>query len=258
MMVMETPAFAATDLSDLRHLSLATLASVELLEAFRQRTVATFCGSYGLTEACGGAILATEYGADIATVASTVGRPLPGVEARLVDTAGRDVEAGEPGELLLRDDSIFSGYLNNPAASEAAVDADGWLHTGDAMVEDQNGNFRFAGRLKEMFKSGGYNVYPTEIETVIAGHSAVLGAAVVDAPHPKWSQIGVAFVVAKPGVAVTPEEVDRHCRKQLANYKVPKLITLVDEIPRLPNGKMDRLELRSRARALVGENGVAG
>jgi acyl-CoA synthetase (AMP-forming)/AMP-acid ligase II len=207
-----------------------------------------FAGSYGLTEASGGAVTATADENDLETVATSVGRVVPGVETRIVDDAGRCVPPGEPGELLIRDETTFLGYLNRPEATAETLDADGWLHTRDAMAQDADGHLRLVGRLEEMFKSGGYNVYPAEVERVIAAHDAVGAVAVVASPDPVWGEVGTAFVVvADAGV----EPVREHARARLATYKVPKHFVSVDRLPQLPNGKLDRMLLRERARELA-------
>ena len=236
-LAMQTPEFDGSDLSSLRRVALASTPSLELLTRLRTRTDAVFTASYGLTEASGGAVTASAPGADLATVAGTIGHVVGGVEYR-VDAA--------TGELLLKDECVFLGYLNRPEATAAAIDADGWLHTGDAVTVEPDGNLRLVGRLKEMFKSGGYNVYPSEVERELCSHPAVSEVAVVAAPDPLWSEVGVAFVV--PAAALDLEELREHARERLANYKVPKRLLLVDALPRLPNGKVDRLSLRERIR----------
>jgi acyl-CoA synthetase (AMP-forming)/AMP-acid ligase II len=232
-LAMQTPEFERCDLSSLRRVALASTPSLELLTRLRTRTDAVFTASYGLTEASGGAVTASAPDADLATVAGTIGRVVPGLEHR-VDAA--------TGELLLRDECVFDGYLNRPQATAAAIDDDGWLHTGDAVSVEADGNLRLVGRLKEMFKSGGYNVYPSEVENVLGSHPAVSEVAVVAAPDPLWTEVGVAFVV--PAAALDSEELREHARERLANYKVPKRLLLVDALPRLPNGKVDKLSLR--------------
>ena len=238
-LAMQSPEFAGCDLTSLRRIAIGSMPSLELLKRLRARTGAVFSVSYGLTEASGGAVTATGAEAALETVAGTIGRPVPGIEVRIAEGTG---------ELLVRDPCVFLGYLNRPDATAAALDADGWLHTGDAVAEDPDGNLRMIGRLKEMFKSGGYNVYPTEVEAVIGSHDAVGAVAVVEVPDPLWSEVGVAFVVPVAGAAIDADELRGHARERLANYKVPKRFVLVDELPQLPNGKADKVLLRERAR----------
>jgi malonyl-CoA/methylmalonyl-CoA synthetase len=205
---------------------------------------------YGMTET----LMNTSVRADGEPRAGTVGVPLPGVELRLVEEDGSPITAydGETvGEIQVRGPNLFTEYLNRPDATAAALDENGWLHTGDAVAADPDGNLRMVGRLKEMFKSGGYNVYPTEIETVISTCDAVSAVAVVDVPDPLWSEVGVAFVVPAAGARVRPEDLREHARARLANYKVPKRFVVVDSLPQLPNGKADKVALREQARRLV-------
>jgi acyl-CoA synthetase (AMP-forming)/AMP-acid ligase II len=256
-LAMQSDAWADADLSSLRRIAFGSLPTIDLVRRLRARTGAVFCVSYGLTEASGGAVTATRDDAALEVVAASVGPPVPGLEIRVVDTDGADVPDGSPGELLVRDASVFLGYLNRPEATAAALAPGGWLHTGDVVTRDPNGSLRLVGRLREMFKSGGYNVYPTEVEGVIAEHAAVRTAAVVEAPDPLWSEVGVAYVVLAPGAHTDVEALRAHARGRLANYKVPKRFVIVDALPQLPNGKPDKLQLRARARAEMGSHSIA-
>lgn len=236
------------DLSSLRRVAFGSQPPIDVLQQLRERTNAICSVSYGLTEAAGGALLATRDDDDLATIASHLGRALPGVETRVVDPDGRDMPTSEPGELLIRDQSVFLGYLDRPDATADILDEDGWLHTGDAVEQDTDGSFRLVGRLREMFKSGGYNVFPTEVEGVIGSHAAVSEVAVVEVPDPLWSEVGVAFVVFAEGASADSRDLRDHARSHLANYKVPKHFLVIDQLPRLPNGKPNRVLLRKRAR----------
>ncbi len=258
MLAMRTPEFATCDLSSLKVLALGTQPSVEILRRLRTRTDAIPCVSYGLTEANGGAVCATDPDADLEAVSSSLGRPLPGVEWRVVGQEGQAMSAGEPGELLIRDECLFLGYLNRPEATAATIDPDGWLHTGDIVAEEADGTLRIVGRVREMYKSGGYNVYPGEIEIAISSHPGVSAVAVVPAPDTLWEEVGVAFVQAKPGESLDEEELRSFTRSLLANYKVPKRFVFVDQLPELPNGKFNKVVLRERAREMAaGDRGRA-
>lgn len=246
-LITRSDEFARCDLSSLRRVAFGSQPPIDLLERLRERTDAVCAASYGLTEAGGGALIATRDDDTPETIAGTIGRALPGVETRVVDPDGRSVPTDEPGELLVRDESLFLGYLGRPDATAAALDGDGWLHTGDAVARDGHGRFRLVGRLREMFKSGGYNVYPTEVEGVLVRHAGVGDVAVIGIPDPTWSEVGVAFVVLAAGRAVTVDDLREDARSQLANYKVPKRFVVVDRLPRLPNGKPDRAKLRELA-----------
>jgi acyl-CoA synthetase (AMP-forming)/AMP-acid ligase II len=248
ILAQETPEFERCDLTSLETIALGMPASVELMRAYRDRTGAVMCISYGLTEANGGSVTVTARDADLETIATTIGRPVPGIEVRVMGFDGKPASAGEDGEFLVRDRSVFLGYLNRPDATAEALDSDGWLHTGDVVRGEASGEMRMVGRLKEMYKSGGYNVYPTEIEGVVGSHPEVAAVAVVEIPDPLWHEVGVAYVVPKEGVALNEETLRSYARQRLANYKVPKRFVLVDTLPQLPNGKFDKVALRAQAR----------
>jgi acyl-CoA synthetase (AMP-forming)/AMP-acid ligase II len=200
---------------------------------------------YGLTE--GGTATATGPDDDVETVATTVGRPRPGFELRLVDGQGDEVPAGEPGEILLRSPSVLSHYLDDPEATAAAVTATGWLRTGDLGVIDANGCLRIVGRIKDMFIVGGFNAYPAEIENLLLAHPAVGRAAVIGVPDERLGEVGMAFVVPKPGAAVDADEVIAWSRDHMANYKAPRRVEVVDELPVNATGKIDKKVLKERA-----------
>lgn len=250
MLALEAKEFATADLSSLKRIALGSMASVDLMRKFRERTDVTFSVSYGLTEASGGAVTYTPDYADLETVATTIGIPVPGVDLRVVDLDGRDVASGQAGELLVHDESVFLGYLNRPDATAATIDKDGWLHTSDAVSMDTSGTYRMVGRLKEMFKSGGYNVYPTEIEAVLSSHPAISAACVVQTDDKLWGEVGVAFVVLRSGAGYAASDLRAFARERLANYKVPKEFVIRDELPKLPNGKFDKVRLRDEANHL--------
>jgi acyl-CoA synthetase (AMP-forming)/AMP-acid ligase II len=181
-------------------------------------------------------------------MAETIGEVLPGGELRIADPAtGQASAVGETGEIQVRGPYIMSGYFRNPEATAAAFTADGFLRTGDLGVLREDSNVIFAGRLKEMFKSGGYNVYPVEVEQAICEHPAANLAAVVAVPHPTFQEVGHAFVELAPDAETTPEAIIAFLRERIANYKIPKTITLERDLPKLPNGKIDKLALKARA-----------
>ncbi len=172
-----------------------------------------------------------------------VGWPVPFLEMRLADEAERDVPHGEVGELLLRGPQMFGGYLHNPERTAEAVTADGWLRTGDLARRDPDGAFHICGRRKEMFISGGENVFPGEVEAALADCPGVTEAVVVGVADPRWGEVGRAFVTCRPGTEIGETELIRHARQRLAGYKVPQSVRVVDEIPRLGSGKPDRTAL---------------
>jgi acyl-CoA synthetase (AMP-forming)/AMP-acid ligase II len=218
---------------------------------------ATIVTGWGLTESsC--SVTYTAPGEDIAVLAETAGRPAPGAEIRIAGPDGAPVGpgeagAGETGEVLVRGPCVMAGYFGQPAASAAAIDAEGWLHSGDLGCFDAEGRLRLMGRIKEMFKSGGYNVYPREVEAALEAHPAVALAGVVGVPDPLYHETGCAFLLPKPGHALTAEGLIAHCRARLANYKIPKRFVIRDELPLLPIGKLDKTALKAEALRLSRE-----
>lgn len=225
----------------------AAAVPVELVEQMRTtlgfETVVT---AYGLTEACG---IATVCRADddAETISSTSGRAIPGVEVRVVDDEGNEMAPGEPGEVVIRGYNVMLGYFEDPEQTADTIDADGWLHTGDIGVMNDRGYLQITDRKKDMFIVGGFNAYPAEIENQLASHPAIAQVAVVGVPDERMGEVGRAFVVAKIGVDVDPDEVIAWARGQMANYKVPRVVTVVDALPTNAAGKVLKYELRAIA-----------
>lgn len=203
--------------------------------------------NYGMTETSS-AITFVEPTDDLDVLANTVGRPRPGIDMRLVDQHGDLLGHGQPGEIQVRSPGNFLGYWQQPDATAAAFTADGFFRTGDLGELRPDGRIRLIGRLREMYKSGGYNVYPREVEAVIEAHPAVATAAVVSIADPLWQEVGVAYVV--PRKSITTQQVEQFCRERLANYKVPKHIIVTADLPLLPIGKVDKNTLRVWAERL--------
>jgi acyl-CoA synthetase (AMP-forming)/AMP-acid ligase II len=176
-----------------------------------------------------------------------VGRPPPEYPCRIVREDGSPCAAGEAGEIQFKGEFNMLGYFNRPEATAAAFTADGWLRSGDIGYFRADGNLVFVARMSEMFKSGGFNVYPREIEEVIEQHPSVALAGVVDVKDPLFGEVGEAHVLLRPGCAATAAEILDFCRARLANYKVPKRVILRDELPMLPVGKVDKALLRRQA-----------
>ena len=244
--MLDHPARHGYDLSTLRvAVTGAADIPVELIRRVdAELSFAVIITGYGLTE--GGTATATSPGDDVETIATTVGRPRPGFELRIVDGEGRDVDPGEPGEILLRGSSLMSHYLDDPAATAEARTADGWLRTGDLGTVDPVGSLRIVGRSKDMFIVGGFNAYPAEIENTLLGHPDLTQAAVIGVPDPRLGEVGVAFVVVRPGAQVTGDDIIGWCRDRMANYKVPRAVELVDDLPRNATGKVVKDDLRRR------------
>ncbi len=242
--ILDHPGRHALDLSSLRlAVTGAATVPVALVERMRRElSFDTVLTAYGLTEA----VVATmcRPGDDPDTVARTSGRAAAGFEVRVAGPDGGPVQPGEQGEIRLRGPNVMLGYLDDPEASAAAVDADGWLHTGDVGRLDSRGYLTITDRLKDMFICGGFNVYPAEVEQVLARLDGVAESAVVGVPDGRLGEVGKAFVVARPGHALTEAEVLAHCRQRLANYKVPRIVEFRAGLPRNPSGKTLKRLLR--------------
>jgi acyl-CoA synthetase (AMP-forming)/AMP-acid ligase II len=241
-MVVLLPEFDRADLSSLRQVGWGGAPMAHALVGRLRATGAQLGTVYGLTESCV-AVAYNDDDADDATLAETVGRPDPRLELRIVVDDGREVEAGMPGEIQVRNPCLMSGYLHLPAETREAFTADGFLHTGDIGVLRPDGNLKLVGRAKDMFKSGGYNVYPREIELVLESHPMVGMAAVIPVSDPVYHEVGHAFVTPRDRVCPNSTDLQHWCRDRLANYKVPKRIVVRDELPLLPVGKVDKRAL---------------
>jgi len=240
-MLAEAPEFESVDLAHVRwFISGGAPLPTSLIERYRSRGVILRQG-YGLTEVGVNCFAMTD--ADAWERPGSIGKPLMFTEARLVDEDGAEVPVGEVGELLLRGPHVSAGYWRNPEATAAALDTEGWFHTGDLARRDEDGFFFIAGRRKEMFISGGVNIYPAEVESALLEHPAVSDAAVVGVPDPKWGEAGVAFVVPGEGAGPSPGELAGFLEERLARYKVPKRFVFVDELPRTAYGKVRRAAL---------------
>ncbi len=248
LMVGEHPRFATADLSSLRHVVVGGAAMPATVAArWSERGVALHQG-YGLTEA--GPNVFCLDARDAPAHPCTVGHPYPFVDVALVDPlTGACVEGSGEGELHVRGPGVFPGYWRDEAATSAVL-VDGWLRTGDIAHRDRDGFYSIAGRLKEMFVSGGENVYPVEVENVLTSFPGVLCAAVVGVDHSRWGETGVAYLEVDPASPVDLDALEAHCRVRLAGYKVPTRLVVVAELPRNPVGKVDKVRLRDLAAAV--------
>ena len=236
-MQLALPDFARFDLSSVQLVAWGGAAMPrETIERLRS-ICPKLATNYGMTETSS-AITLVEPTDDLEILANTVGHPRAGAEVRLVD-----------GEIQVRSSCNFLGYWQQPDATAAAFTPDGFFRTGDLGEQRADGRIRLIGRLKEMYKSGGYNVYPREVEDVIEAHRGVAAAAVVSITDPLWQEIGVAYVV--PRESLTTQQLEQHCRERLANYKLPKHFVLTSELPLLPIGKVDKRTLRAWAERLT-------
>ena len=235
---------------DLSSLRLAVTGAADIpVELIRQMATElpfeTIRTGYGLTEA--GTCTGSRDGDSFASIAGTVGGPMPDLEVRVAGRDGGEAPTGEPGEVVVRGFSVMAGYLDDPDATAATIDADGWLHTGDLGVLDDRGYLRIVGRIKDMFIVGGFNAYPAEIENVLLTHPAIAQAAVIGIPDDRLGEVGMAFCVLSPGAALGDAELIAWCREHMANYKVPRRVAVVDDLPVNATGKVVKDELRARA-----------
>jgi fatty-acyl-CoA synthase len=239
------PDFAGTDLSGVRVWgSGGAPMPRRLVEIYAERGIRVRQGC-GMTET--GPTVFFQDADRAVDKAGSVGRPQVLVEARAVDRRGREVPIGETGEVLVRGPAVTPGYWQRPDATEAAFTADGWLRTGDVGLRDADGDWYIVDRVKDMYISGGENVYPGEVERVLEEHPSVLEVAVVGVPDERWGEVGAAAVRPNPSAAPpAPDDVRAWCRERLAGYKVPRHVIVVDELPRNATGKVVKPKLREQ------------
>jgi len=248
--ILDHPERDSFDLSSLRLcVTGAAPVPVEMIERLREElTFKTIVTAYGLTETTGVVSICRD-GDDAETISTTSGCAIPDTEVRIVDEKNNELPRGEPGEIVVRGYNVMTGYFENPEATRDAIDADGWLHTGDIGTMNDRGYIRITDRLKDMFIVGGFNAYPAEIENTLLGHDQVAQAAVVGVPNERMGEVGVAFVVPRPGPWPTPDELHTWSREHMANYKVPRRFFVVDALPMNASNKVLKHELRARAAA---------
>ncbi|HZU74770.1 MAG TPA: AMP-binding protein [Acidimicrobiales bacterium] len=213
----------------------------EVGEEFTERFGLPLWQGYGLTEAA--PVVTSSVIGGVAKPGS-IGVPIPGVDVTLIDESGETALVGDPGEIWVRGPNVFAGYWRDPEATTAVLTADGWLRTGDVAVADDDGYLYLVDRKKDIVIVSGFNVYPAEVEAVLAAHPGVAEVAVVGTPEPATGEALSAYVVARPGATVTDEELMRHCRGRLARYKCPSRVVLVEALPRGVAGKLLRRSLR--------------
>jgi fatty-acyl-CoA synthase len=245
-MLLNAPNWQQADLSSLRFCtSGGAPLPVKLVQTFSEQKNIQFKQGFGMSEFGPGVFaLAPE---DAIRKAGSIGRPNFFVDARIVDESNQAVAAGEVGELVLRGPSLCSGYFNKPEESRAAVDADGWFHTGDMATRDSEDYFTIVDRKKDLYISGGENIYPAEIEKVLYQHPDVELCAVIGVADERWGEVGKAFVVLRKGAAADEEALRAHLQHHLAGYKVPRFIELTTSLPLSGAGKVLKHELGSRS-----------
>ncbi len=239
-MIADEPAFANADFSSLLYIIVGgEPMPIPLIETWHAKGVAIRQG-YGMTEV--GPNLTSLHQDDAIRKKGSIGFPNFYVEIKIVDETGKPVATNEAGELLLRGPMVTPGYWRNEAATAKAIE-DGWFHTGDMLRQDAEGYLYVVDRIKNMFISGGENVYPAEVERVIVSHPQLSEAAVIGVPDDRWGEAGKAFVVRKPTAQLSEQEVIDFCKSKLAKFKVPKHIAFLEALPKNDTGKIDKKAL---------------
>ncbi|MEC9345859.1 MAG: long-chain fatty acid--CoA ligase [Pseudomonadota bacterium] len=237
----QQPEFAKTDLSRIRTAGVGGApVPVPLLEIWNARGLGLAQG-FGMTETSPTVLVLDA--SDAMSKPGAAGKPALHNEVKIVDEDGNSLPAGQMGELWVKGPNITPGYWNRPEATASTI-TDGWLHTGDAARMDEDGYYYIVDRTKDMYISGGENVYPAEVENVIYRLDAIAEAAVIGLPDEKWGEIGCAVIVLKPGAELTPDDLVSHCRANLATFKVPRRVEFIKALPRNATGKVLKRELR--------------
>ncbi|MDJ0785315.1 MAG: FadD3 family acyl-CoA ligase [Myxococcota bacterium] len=248
--ILTDPSRNERDLSSLRlAVTGAAPVPVELVHRMKSELgFETVLTAYGLTESCGVVSLCTPAD-DAETISGSSGKAIPGTEVRCVDADGKEVPRGEPGEVWVRGYNVMRGYFEDPEETAKAIDEDGFLHTGDVAVMDDRGYIDITDRIKDMFISGGFNVYPAEIESTLFEHEQIAQAAVVGIPDERMGEVGMAFLLPAPDAEIDVDGLRDWCRERMANYKVPRRFAVVAELPTNASGKVLKYALREQAQA---------
>lgn len=246
--MLEHPRLKEFDLSSLRSsvTGAATVPPVLIRRMREDLGIANVTTAYGLTE-CGGCATLCDPSDSVETVASTCGHALPGTEVRCADEQGHDVPVGQPGEVLLRGYHVMQGYFEDEKATREAIDANGWLHTGDVGVLDERGYLRITDRLKDMFIVGGFNCYPAEIERLLSDHPDIAQVAVVGVPDERMGEVGCACIITRSGQAMDAQGLIQWSRERMANYKVPRHVLSFTQFPVNASNKVVKRDLAQMA-----------
>jgi long-chain acyl-CoA synthetase len=244
-MMLADPSLPGTDLSSLRICGVGgqTMPAAKMAE-WERRSGAPLLELWGMTELGGAGTATPVY---MPNVHGSIGFALPGAEARVaaLDDASVALPDGEPGELMIRGPLVMLGYYGNEPATRAAIEPDGWMHTGDIATRDEEGRYFVVDRRKDLIITGGFNVYPAEIERVVAAHPAVAMVAVGSVTDDTHGELARAYVVLRPGGTATEAEIIEHCRPHLAAYKRPRSVRFVPDLPKTSTGKVMRRELKT-------------
>jgi len=246
-LICDDPAFRAEDFASLECINFSGgVISRELLGKLAALGSGQVCTCFGSTETCIGVVF-SDPGLDLDTLSISVGRPIRD-DVRVVKDDGEPCKAGEIGEFQVKPDYCMVGYFNRPQETAASFTDDGWLKSGDLVEVLSDGNFRFSARVSDMFKSGGYNVYPREVEIALEEHEAITTAAVVGVPDTLYGEVGYAYINLLADNTADAEQLKGWCKSRVSNYKIPKVIEVLDTMPLLPNGKLDKTSLKKSAR----------
>jgi acyl-CoA synthetase (AMP-forming)/AMP-acid ligase II len=245
--ILAHPDFKNFDLSCLRlAVTGAAAIPVSLIHQMRNELhFDTVLTAYGLTESCGVVTMCRE-GDDAEIIASTSGRAIPNIEVQCVNEKGEELPRGEAGEIVVRGYNVMSGYFENEAETKKAIDAEGWLHTGDIGIMDEQGNIRITDRIKDMFIVGGFNVYPAEIENQLVAHEGIAQVAVIGVPDERMGEVAMACIVKKADSHLDEASLIAWSRENMANYKVPRKVAFVDALPLNATGKVQKFVLRKQ------------
>jgi hypothetical protein len=246
---LEHPDFESFNLTSLRTgIMSGAPCPLPLMEKVVSRMgIQEICIGYGQTEASP-LITLTTVDDPIEVRVGTVGRPVPGLEVKLMSPVnGDEVPAGETGELCVRGHCVMAGYYGNPAATRQAVDSEGWLHTGDQARRRDDGNYRIVGRSRELIIRGGENIYAAELEEFLHRHPAIAEVAVVGLPDVKYGEVAAAWVVPKSGATLSPDDLKCYCQGKIAHFKIPQYFMIVKSLPRAVTGKIRKHVLKEQA-----------
>jgi len=248
LMQFQAPKFMDMDWSSVKCIvwggSSAPQLVLDVLSHIASQTGARLLTGYGSTELCG-FVTYSRPGDSVELLAKSAGKVTPPFEVKIVDENRQPLPQGEVGEIVVRGPSVMAGYLNNPTATKEVLDDEGWYYTSDLGYLDADDNLFISGRRSEMFKTGGENVFPREVEDVLEAHPAVLFAAVIGVKDEVYSEVGRAYIMLKPGQEATDVEMREFCKERLANFKVPKAFDIRPMLPLLANGKVNKMALRA-------------
>jgi fatty-acyl-CoA synthase len=247
--MLQHPDFDKFNLTSLKlGLIAAAPAPVRLIHDIMDRMgIKILIHGYGMTENSVGTSM-TRPGDTPEVISTTVGKPFPGAQVKVVDpNTGKDLPPGKEGELCTKGRLIMKGYYKMPEESSKLIDQNGWFHTGDLVLIDENGYIKITGRLKDVFMPGGLNVSPEEVENILYTHPKIQQVTVVGVPDPVMGEVGMAFIELKEGEKETEEGIIQFCKKKMANFKIPKYVRFVSEFPMTSTGKVQRFKLREQA-----------